>query len=167
MKKLFTTYEIALKLKEIGFNEPCLKYFKDGEIWNLYKIKSQGCESADFEETTNNEIDLEYEDYSFPEDGDELGVKYLEPCSAPLWQQAIDFLETKGYMVSAKRAILYDINKVEFIGYICWIIDLKNKDPFGELPCLNELIKIKYKTKNEALNIVILKAIEIIKEKNL
>lgn len=32
MKKLFTTYPIASKLKELGFDEPCLMYYyKDGE----------------------------------------------------------------------------------------------------------------------------------------
>lgn len=32
MKEQFVTYEIALKLKELGFDEPCLAYFEDKEL---------------------------------------------------------------------------------------------------------------------------------------
>ena len=32
MKEQFVTYEIALKLKKIGFDEPCLAYWKDNKI---------------------------------------------------------------------------------------------------------------------------------------
>ena len=32
MKKEFVTYEIALALKELGFNEKCLAYFEDKEL---------------------------------------------------------------------------------------------------------------------------------------
>jgi hypothetical protein len=38
MNKEFVTYEIALELKELGFNEPCIGYYKDmkGEKVLLY-----------------------------------------------------------------------------------------------------------------------------------
>ena len=32
MEKEFVTYEIALALKELGFDEPCLAYFEDKEL---------------------------------------------------------------------------------------------------------------------------------------
>jgi hypothetical protein len=32
MEKEFVTYEIALKLKELGFDEECLAYFEDKEL---------------------------------------------------------------------------------------------------------------------------------------
>ena len=32
MKKEFVTYEIALALKKLGFDEPCLAYFEDKEL---------------------------------------------------------------------------------------------------------------------------------------
>jgi hypothetical protein len=67
MKEQFVTYEIALKLKEKGFNKPCLyPYVDTGSIDNSYV----------------NFIDwnLKYENT----------VGY---CSAPLWQQVIDWFE--------------------------------------------------------------------------
>ena len=65
MEKEFVTYEIALKLKELGFDEECLGIFSGGKLiiqdeW-LYSINSET-----MSETTN-------------------------PI-APLWQQAVDWL---------------------------------------------------------------------------
>jgi len=70
MKDQFVTYEIAKRLKELGFNESCLGYFdKDSQefIWSVGG-------------TVNHE------------DGDELEYNCI---SAPLWQQAIDWLREK------------------------------------------------------------------------
>lgn len=70
MKKQFVTYKIALKLKELGFNEKC------DAIYNpMFLI--DGCW-----QTTNTYIK------NFPKT--EEGV-----CAAPLWQQAIDWLREK------------------------------------------------------------------------
>ena len=45
MKKEFVSYEIALELKQLGFNEPCIAFyngrFLDFKIWN-----DDGCESS-------------------------------------------------------------------------------------------------------------------------
>ena len=61
MEKQFTTYEIALKLKELGFNEECLGiYYYDGSFKKYI---------------------LEYKDTE----------EYLVCISAPLWQQVIDW----------------------------------------------------------------------------
>lgn len=62
MKKQFVTYEIAKKLKELGFNEPCFAYF-----------------FADTNELYESTVRM----YNFN--------KGLETY-APLWQQAIDWL---------------------------------------------------------------------------
>jgi hypothetical protein len=32
MEKEFVTYELALELKQLGFNEPCFGYYVDGEL---------------------------------------------------------------------------------------------------------------------------------------
>ena len=32
MEKEFVTYEIALELKQLGFDEPCFGYYVDGEL---------------------------------------------------------------------------------------------------------------------------------------
>ena len=73
MEKQFVTYEIALKLKELGFDEPCFGYFefKDKNL-KLFsdKIQDASCNS-----------DIVYDDFIH--------------CTAPLWQQAIDWLREK------------------------------------------------------------------------
>ena len=46
MKEEFVTYEIALKLKELGFDEPCFGYFpplkKELTIWYNSEITNNG-----------------------------------------------------------------------------------------------------------------------------
>ena len=46
MKEQFVTYEIALKLKELGFDEPCFGYFpplkKELTIWYNSEITNNG-----------------------------------------------------------------------------------------------------------------------------
>lgn len=66
MEKEFLPYELAVKLKELGFNENCLAYFKDDE----FKIPNPQ------EPFRNSEMKSWF-------------------ASAPLWQQAFDFLLKK------------------------------------------------------------------------
>ena len=61
MKKEFVPYDIALALKEIGFDEDCF-----------------GCYTKD------NELSLDYSNNT--DEG-----HYFQKCSAPLYQQAFDF----------------------------------------------------------------------------
>lgn len=70
MKDQFIPYELALKLKELGFNGECIKGFYEGEP--IYTIVST---PVDF----NNKK--------------QLG----ELVSAPLWQQSFDWFRDKGY----------------------------------------------------------------------
>lgn len=35
MKKEFVPFELALKLKQLGFDEPCLAYWDDDKVFNL------------------------------------------------------------------------------------------------------------------------------------
>lgn len=72
MKEQFVTFEIALKLKELGFNEPCIAYYvvtKDKFIYDINKV-------------------LNY----YTGKGNFLGEKCY---SAPLWQQVIDWFREK------------------------------------------------------------------------
>ena len=32
MEKEFVTYEIALKIKDLGFNEECFRYYQNGKL---------------------------------------------------------------------------------------------------------------------------------------
>ena len=66
MKKQFVTYEIALKLKELGFDEECLGYYTITNKGLLYPYNMH--------------------EYIYRKD-------FL--CAAPLWQQAIDFFREK------------------------------------------------------------------------
>lgn len=73
MKKEFVTYEIASKLKELGFNEKCLAYYLtlDGKVWRF---------------ASREEYDVIDEDLC-------VGRKFT--ILAPLWQQVIDWFEKK------------------------------------------------------------------------
>ena len=67
MNKEFVTYEIALKLKELGFNEECLGYYHVNEGY------TKGYAFCYSENSSNS-------DYSI---------------LAPLWQQVIDWFREK------------------------------------------------------------------------
>lgn len=73
MNEQFVPYEIALKLKEKGFDEECLAYWVD-------KDTLRGCGAILFE------VDGFFKNSLSPE-------KYL--IATPLWQQVIDWLESK------------------------------------------------------------------------
>jgi len=72
MKKHFATYEIAIILKEKGFNEDCLGVYIDKEL------------TIGLPETTLNVITKYYDI-----------LEKEEYLLAPLWQQAIDWLREK------------------------------------------------------------------------
>jgi hypothetical protein len=72
MKKEFCSYEISLKLKELGFDETCLGMFIP-EINGKVELEYNGC-------ITNNEM--------------------FDKCiAAPLWQQVWSFLDSKGVII--------------------------------------------------------------------
>lgn len=68
MKEQFVTYEIALKLKELGFDEECLAYFNNDKYRDLICTCENGM------------------------DGDFTVHHYSGDVNAPLWQQVIDWL---------------------------------------------------------------------------
>lgn len=75
MKEQFVPYDIALKLKELGFDEECLGYFNNDKI--LKNILN-------------------------PKDCNNTFLKGLNLLSAPLWQQAIDFLKKRKVLVAER-----------------------------------------------------------------
>lgn len=72
MKKLFTTYSIASKLKELGFDEPCLMY---------YYVNNENKLHSNVSTCTLYGAIISEEEYII-----ERQIK------APLWQQAIEWL---------------------------------------------------------------------------
>ena len=88
MKEQFVTYEIALKLKELGFNEPCLaSYYTDDER-NYAKDGTYDCRQK-----ISSSIDFD----PFKEEFDNFYINSNETyyVSAPLWQQVIDWFREK------------------------------------------------------------------------
>ena len=71
MKEQFCTYEIALALKGLGYNERCFNLFNNGVLGR----------------NVNNTFSNQNYDLS------------RELISAPLWQQAIDFIWEKYYIL--------------------------------------------------------------------
>jgi hypothetical protein len=53
MNKEFIPYELALELKQLGFDEPCLAYYKDGKITGVNKWDR---EDWGFHVITNKEV---------------------------------------------------------------------------------------------------------------
>ena len=81
MKEQFVTYEIALKLKELGFDEPCLAFYQGSK--DLVQKKP----------FLKNSKQIYYGQ-------DNIGVKEspsmnVNNCTAPLWQQAFIWLLKK------------------------------------------------------------------------
>lgn len=83
MREQFVTCEIALKLKELGFNEKCFALFDAYNENNLVYL-------SDGKNKMGNIMLNSSMDYS---------------CTAPLWQQALDFL-SKTYEID----ITFNIN---------------------------------------------------------
>jgi hypothetical protein len=95
MKKYFVTYEIALKLKKLGFDEPCLAVFNGEKI--VYS-------------DTKNNNSLNHEDYK---------NIFGELCLAPLWQQATDWLlEKHDIQVVVSSHTIKNGNYGDFIAYV-------------------------------------------------
>lgn len=93
MKHLFVTHEIAVKLKELGFNEPCIAFFLENK--EIYSLSNP---TSDFSTVTNE--------------------NKRHNISAPLWQQAIDWLRTH----ETKPIDVYDIP------LICWQVQQYDKN---------------------------------------
>jgi hypothetical protein len=68
MEREFVTYDIALRLKELGFNEPCFTYFASNSKNTLFDPTGNTYTNSDFK------------------DQDEIYI------AAPLWDQVIDWL---------------------------------------------------------------------------
>lgn len=87
MKEQFVTYEIALALKELGFDKQCLAYFRqDGTL--KFILNPSMC--------TNTQL---------------KGVNLL---AAPLWQQAIDwFREEKDIHVNITPSFNFELDIID------------------------------------------------------
>lgn len=92
MKEQFVSYEIALKLKELGFDEPCLSIFAKDLNFNLTM----------FGQKFDNKIETS-KDFACD--------IHLEDVLCPLWQQVIDWFREK-------HNVDICINPVRYVGFV-------------------------------------------------
>ena len=135
MKEQFVTYEIALKLKELGFNDECLACYTPHLGNGIFELISKG--SSNEKSAFNQRF---------------VKANSVNGCSAPLWQQVIDWVREKQNIYINVEPITFDDEPT----YVFEIINLKN----GML--LND-INSSFEDPNEAHEQAILKAIDIIK----
>jgi hypothetical protein len=126
MEKEFIPYELALELKELGFDEPCFgRYIYDGRGKEWFLVQNQQTKSASVIFEGDRSVD---------------GIS----VAAPLYQQAFRWFREKykldnwvyksrdyAYFYSILRDSRYLSANVEFISY-----------EEAELECLKKLIEI-------------------------
>jgi hypothetical protein len=144
MEKEFITYEQALTLKELGFNEPCFGWFRSSLIPSNF-----------------TEFFLETEFGMNESPSDWVNSNFLEKaCSAPLYQQCLRWFREKHglhYIVCKNIQIDgYGYREVIQIHYM-----EENKNTIfktyeeAELECLKKLIEIVKKQKEDESNIIV------------
>ena len=159
MRKHFVTYEIALKLKELGFDEPCFGYYRPMKEWMMRGTKFNperhfhGCNWAN----PDNSMYFMYVSNSF---GDRDSViknseftKATENIAVPLWQQIMKWF--------LKRKILIEVFPID--DWEHWSYRITGEDCMSSFYIMyqhNEDLLIKDKPYEQA----ILKAIELIKK---
>ena len=79
MKEQFVTYEIALALKKLGFDEECFGVYYD------YKGDPKLCFDSLF---SNKDMIIHTNEHS-----------YYALCLAPIWQQIIDWFDNKNIII--------------------------------------------------------------------
>ena len=138
MKEQFVSYEIALKLKELGFDAGCL-----GDYYIIPSDKTPN-PNGEF-------LGLKYEDVS----------SYTKLVSAPLWQQVIDWFRNK-------YNLLIDSPKLDELNIGKWSVKITSLDKstvleeFVDQPYWR--LYRCFRTYEEAREQAILKAIELIKK---
>lgn len=127
MNKEFVPYDIALKLKELGFNEDCFGFYEKSLMGKQERFSLR--------------LDWTPQDYPFDND---------LHCLAPIWQQVFDYFRNNYYLhveirsYTAKK-FTFVIQKLEnVVNYIEYggIHNSFNNYEEARLACLEKLIKI-------------------------
>lgn len=103
IKDQFATYEISLKLKELGFNEECLAIYINLVLKPIIQKPISGEFNYKFKSVRNSVI------------------VNSENCSAPLWQQVIGWLREKHGLlihIDGKFKVRISNNTRESIGHV-------------------------------------------------
>lgn len=137
MVNQFVTYEIALKLRELGFNEECFGYYKTYLSDNTPELIIIKC------------------NYN---SGKYITIPEEFHVDAPLWQQAIDWVREKHNL-----HIKFMINDSYDVNDKTWEFKIFDIDWGGDR-VVHTLYKGKgFKTFNEMREFAICKSIELIK----
>lgn len=129
MDKEFVPYELALKLKELGFDEPCMAFYEEKHLKNFVNpfLKTQ---------ILNSDLKGRVEGFR------------VNSCVAPLWQQAFDWFREK-------HSIQYRIVSKRNFGRLTFYMTFFNQDEIpsmlynptytnyeeARLACLQKMIK--------------------------
>ena len=140
MEKEFVPYDLALELKELGFNEGVLAQ---------YRVDGYLCWGKDDCSLGSDISDEDYKNNCFPEFG----------CRAALWQQAFRFFREKYKLHSC---IVLPINKIDYAYEIKNISENIRQDFLSEMQS-----GIIYNSYEEAELACIRKLIEIVKKQNI
>lgn len=151
MQKEFVTHTIALKLKELGFNEPCFGYYTPIKSWMIQgtKINPEPHFHGPNWSNVDNTFYFMYKSNSF---GDRTEVVYnsyftkaIYNIAVPLWQQVIDWFDTKGIFITVRTY------------YIDTVIEYGFTIKYGT----EYITKYEFNSKYEANKNAIVKAIEL------
>ena len=146
MNKEFVNYDIALELKELGFDEPCFGFYTyKGEIRRYTNFDE---ELNDFQTLKNSSITM--------------GRGW---CTAPLYQQCWRWFREKykleGLILPQNQGAVIDEEPIYFIT----IISYKNNKMEELFNSTNKETLLHYNPKEEAELACINKLIEIVKNK--
>lgn len=142
IKKQFVTYEIALAMKELGFNKLCFGYYNPDEEL-IYGIDLKTMRYA----------------HKYHNEG--------ESVLAPLWQQCMDWLKEKhGIFVFIDMRKYYDSYEGAY-PFQAWCKIYKNKELINSITVRNKLDNENFifYSYEEAREQAILKCIELCKNK--
>lgn len=162
MKKQFVTYEIALKLKELGFDEDCFGYYTPMKHWMIstnpkyntvpHFIGPNWC-------TEDMKMRFMYVVNSFGDRNSTIKnsgfTKAIHNIAAPLWQQVIAWFKEK-------HNIYIDIYTIKDFSSPYYSFNIFTKDNVIKLTNFKIGSNINYYYIREQ---AILKAIELIKNK--
>ena len=166
MQKEFVTHTIALKLKELGFNEPCFGYYTPIKSWMIQgtKINPEPHFHGPNWSNVDNTFYFMYKTNSF---GDRTEVVYnsyftkaIYNIAVPLWQQVTAWFRNK-YKMSIEINLID--NCIEYYYEYSIVCSNNRQHNDGEMLDQAEILynDLKFKFYEEAREAAILKAIEL------
>ena len=95
MKEQFCTFDIALKLKELGFDEKCFGYFKEGDITGNHELT--------YSVGIHNRVTQKFNSGTI---------------AAPLWQQVVDWLLKDKKLLIVVKPFITKGQTLEFSSFV-------------------------------------------------